>query len=206
MGVWGAYYGLMAPLALGVEDAMTDTGKQLLALGLSDALMLGASYAVSSKGFMNASDGAIPQLFGVGGAALGALGAFMATSNEQIVTISSMGSSLIGIGAGLVLVLNKTSWLPKHTIDTRGWSGMISPTLMPDGTTRIGIQINKLTLIKGTSNRTWLGSKHPRRLAITGPIRIEYNLSIAAIGPWGCIETGWTFDSQCWAKICGLCI
>ena len=148
MGVWGAYYGFTAPYALGFSESMEEKARLGLALAISDAAMLGAGYAISPNGFMQATEGAVPQLMGIGGAALGALGAYMVTTDEQIVSLSSMSGSLLGIGAGLFLNRRwpnalKTSLFSIEGVDADGWSGHIGPTIMPDGSTGVSLQINK---------------------------------------------------------------
>lgn len=96
---WGAYYGGLLPMALGVEDQWTGRQRAATMLAVSDVFLLSGVYASVVEKY-DVRRSAIPQILGVGGATIGSLGAFLFTDSSQMVTLASLGGATLGLVGG----------------------------------------------------------------------------------------------------------
>ena len=130
---WGAYYGALTPIALNMVDRLSDSERMLITLTAADAFM-GLSAARLLQDRIHSEKTAIPQVMGVGGATLGAVGAALFTDSSQAIS----GAALLGATGGLVsgALLKRSEWdataqLPSFT----------KPTWMPS----MNVQVSPYT-------------------------------------------------------------
>ncbi len=95
---WGAYYGALLPIALETDSTTPDYVLTILAT--SDLALAAGAFAVSDKGFLNATDTLLPQLGGVAGATLGSLAVSMGTEDGAAVATGALAGSTVGIVGG----------------------------------------------------------------------------------------------------------
>lgn len=136
--VWGAWYGVLTPLALGLE--LEGDQYVLSALGAGDALMAAAIVAQSDRIGLDPRSTLFPQIGGVGGATLGALGAALFTGDSQTIAGGAVLGSLLGFGGGALVELRvgsrrQAAWaLPRPSLDLPGhWSVGAVPLADEDG-------------------------------------------------------------------------
>ncbi len=99
---WGAYYGALAPLALGVDDQWSSTDKLLTTLLISDLFLAAGSYGLISQQ-IESEKTAVPQMLGLAGATVGSLGAFLFTDSSQVVSGAALLGATVGLGSGVLL-------------------------------------------------------------------------------------------------------
>jgi hypothetical protein len=99
---WGAYYGALTPVALGVEAEMTDTERLLTTLIASDIFLAAGTYGILSNRVAS-EQSAIPQVLGLAGATMGSLGAFLFTDSSQVVSGAALLGATMGVGSGVLL-------------------------------------------------------------------------------------------------------
>ncbi len=99
---WGAYYGALAPLALGVDNQWNDTDKLLTTLLTSDVFLAAGGYGLISKQ-IESEKTAVPQMLGLAGATIGSLGAFLFTDSSQVVSGAALLGATVGLGSGVLL-------------------------------------------------------------------------------------------------------
>lgn len=99
---WGAYYGALTPIMLGVDEQMTDTEQWLTTLIASDLFLASGAYGLLTDRFTSEST-AMPQVLGVAGATLGSLGAFLFTDSSQVVSGAALLGATAGIASGVLL-------------------------------------------------------------------------------------------------------
>ena len=133
-GVWGAWYGALTPIALELEGEFDDflltttlTGDAFLALG---GLALLPPISLDPERTL------LPQLFGVGGGTLGALGVALFSVEESQVAMGAVVGSAAGlVGGGVTAALlgpreRAAAWAPPLPRLAR-LPGQWSPTLTP---------------------------------------------------------------------------
>ena len=133
---WGAYYGALTPIVLGVDGTMSSTEKLLTTLLISDVFLAGGAYGLISKQ-VDSEHTAIPQILGLTGATLGSLGAFLFTDSSQVVSGAALLGATVGIGGG-VLFQNRNkdvsmSWRPKSSHRVLGLKLQTSPFMDEQG-------------------------------------------------------------------------
>ncbi len=94
---WGAYFGGLTPIALGIESELNNSGQLLITLLSSDLFLAAGSYSLMTNQFRS-EQSAWPQIIGLSGATLGSLGAYLFTDSSQVVS----GAALLGASAGLI--------------------------------------------------------------------------------------------------------
>ena len=107
---WGAYYGGLLPIALDMQGESHE--HLLMTLVASDIGLLAGSYAVFKAGY-EPERATIPQLMGLTGLTLGALGASLFTEEAQAITASTLVGGTIGLVGGTIWEKGRTS---KNTI------------------------------------------------------------------------------------------
>jgi hypothetical protein len=95
---WGAYYGALIPVALDTEGTAPDY--VLTILTASNLALAAGAFAVSEKGFLDATDTLLPQLGGVAGATLGSLAVALGTEEGAAVATGALAGSTLGIVGG----------------------------------------------------------------------------------------------------------
>ncbi|MCB9744497.1 MAG: HEAT repeat domain-containing protein [Alphaproteobacteria bacterium] len=137
---WGAWYGVLVPVAAGAE--LDPDQLMLSTLLVSDLGLAGAAILQSPAVGLQPRSTLLPQLGGVSGATLGALGAALVTGDGEVIAGGAVLGSLLGFGGGALLEVNqakkrqtRTSLsLPRPDVDLPGqWSVMASPTVMENG-------------------------------------------------------------------------
>ena len=96
---WGAYYGGLLPMALNLD--LEDHEHLLMTLVASDIGLIAGSYGVFKAGY-EPKRSVLPQLLGVTGATLGALGSSLFTTEAQTITANTLGWGTIGIAGGII--------------------------------------------------------------------------------------------------------
>ena len=133
---WGAWYGSLVPVALG------QSGRTVLLAGTltADAFLLGGAAALRPGVGLDPRRTALPQLVGVGGATLGALGVALTSPEGDAVAMGAVVGSTVGLIGGAVAESRrpppKTPAKKKRqaALDLPGhWSGALAPTLLEDG-------------------------------------------------------------------------
>ena len=109
---WGAYYGALTPVVMGVDADMTDTERLLTTLIASDVFLAAGTYGIVSNR-VESEQSAIPQVLGLAGATIGSLGAFLFTDSSQVVSGAALLGATVGVGSG-VLLKNKGKQLSMH--------------------------------------------------------------------------------------------
>ena len=99
---WGAYYGALTPVMLGIESDMTDTERLLATLVASDVFLAAGTYGILSDR-VESEQSAIPQVLGLAGATMGSLGAFLFTDSSQVVSGAALLGATAGVGTGVLL-------------------------------------------------------------------------------------------------------
>ena len=109
---WGVFYGGLFPVALGVEGEPADL---VLAVTLtSDLLMLAAGASQHPEIALDPRATVLPQLGGVGGSVLGALGVALFTTEPQGISAGTLLGSGVGAAVGVGLERRYGSeWLPR---------------------------------------------------------------------------------------------
>ena len=95
---WGAYYGALVPIALEREGTAPDY--VLTILTASDLALAAGAFAVSERGFLEATDTLLPQLGGVAGATLGSLAVALGTEEGAAVATGALAGSTVGMVGG----------------------------------------------------------------------------------------------------------
>ncbi|MCB9793088.1 MAG: hypothetical protein H6741_10215 [Alphaproteobacteria bacterium] len=99
--VWGAWYGALTPLALGLDGEPVDL---LLPTALSAAgFSLGGALLQLPAVGLEPRRAVMPQLAGVGGASLGALGVSLFTEDTQSIAAGAVIGSTAGLGLGALV-------------------------------------------------------------------------------------------------------
>jgi hypothetical protein len=133
---WGAWYGSLVPVALG------QSGRAVLLAGTltADAFLLGGAAALRPSVGLDPRRTALPQLVGVGGATIGALGVALASPKGDAVAMGAVVGSTVGLIGGAVVEAQRPppkAPTPKKRqagIDLPGrWSGALAPTLLENG-------------------------------------------------------------------------
>lgn len=133
---WGAWYGSLVPVALGSE------GRTVLLAGTltADAFLIGGAAALRPSVGLDPRRTALPQLVGVGGATVGALGVALTSPEGDAVAMGAVVGSTVGLIGGAVVEARRPP--PKAParqkrqagIDLPGrWSGALAPTLLENG-------------------------------------------------------------------------
>ena len=132
---WGLFYGGLTPFALGLEGEPEDLVLTILVTG--DVLMAGAAIAQTDAIGLTPQATVLPQLGGVGGAVVGALGVALFNGEGQAVSAGSLGGSLVGLGVGVALESRYGSdWIPRlearaPRLDLPGtWKLSAAPTVL----------------------------------------------------------------------------
>ncbi len=99
---WGAYYGALTPIMLGIDEQMTGTEQLLTTLIASDLVLASGAYGLLTDRFTSEST-AMPQVLGLAGATLGSLGAFLFTDSSQVVSGAALLGATAGIASGVLL-------------------------------------------------------------------------------------------------------
>jgi hypothetical protein len=109
-GIWGTWFGVMTPIALAPEG---DPENLLLtgAVG-ADVFLLGAAAAIYGPPQLQARRTVLPQLGGVTGATVGALGASLASQDPRHVALGALIGSSAGLAAGGLWELSRTPKSP----------------------------------------------------------------------------------------------
>ena len=94
---WGAYYGALTPIAFNIDEELSGTESLAITLAASDVFLAAGAVGLLQKKIV-AEQTAIPQIFGLGGATLGSLGASLFTDSSQAIS----GAALLGASAGLL--------------------------------------------------------------------------------------------------------
>ncbi|MCB9763758.1 MAG: hypothetical protein H6739_28575 [Alphaproteobacteria bacterium] len=97
---WGAWYGVLTPLAFGADLEPED--RTLIGVATADTLLVAAVVAQSPAIGLQPRSTLFPQLGGVSGATLGALIAGLATSEPEPIAGGAVAGSLVGFGAGAI--------------------------------------------------------------------------------------------------------
>lgn len=142
-GAWGAWYGVLTPIALDME---TPSGALLLSgVGLADGLMAATALAQLPAIGLKPRSTLAPQLFAVGGATLGALGVALATDSGQAIAGGALIGASLGFGGGTIFQLSREHdpgrarqaalLLPRPDLRRLPghWSPSLAPTVMEDG-------------------------------------------------------------------------
>ena len=139
---WGALYGSVGQLA--VDANLSDANSVMVTTLVADAGLGAGMFIISDKTSITPRNTLLPQLFGVTGATLGALGSMLATEDSQPIAIGTLSGSTLGLVAGSILAPKLQSksrqarrpWLilPMPNIDPPGqWSFSAVPAVQPDG-------------------------------------------------------------------------
>ena len=94
---WGAYYGALTPIAFNIDEELSGTESLRNYLGGIRCISAAGAVGLLQKKIV-AEQTAIPQIFGLGGATLGSLGASLFTDSSQAIS----GAALLGASAGLL--------------------------------------------------------------------------------------------------------
>ncbi|MCK6521475.1 hypothetical protein L6R49_08530 [Myxococcota bacterium] len=142
-GAWGAWYGVLTPIALDLE---TPSGALMLSgVGLADGLMAATALAQLPAIGLKPRSTLAPQLFAVGGATLGALGVALATDSGQAIAGGALIGASLGFGGGTIFQLSREHdpgrarqaalLLPRPDLRRLPghWSPSLAPTVMEDG-------------------------------------------------------------------------
>ncbi len=140
---WGVWYGLLTPVALNAD--LDDTGLTLSSLITGDVFLLAGGLALPASTLnLNPRRTVIPQLAGVTGATLGALGAALASPDGADVARGAVLGSTVGlIGGGVVTAMRPArerarSGLLLPELDPPGdWSATLAPGVLEDGATGV---------------------------------------------------------------------
>ncbi|MEY3211963.1 MAG: hypothetical protein RIT28_2444, partial [Pseudomonadota bacterium] len=142
-GAWGAWYGVLTPIAFGVD---TPNGALMLSgVGLADGLMVATALAQLPAVGLKPRSTLAPQLFAVGGATLGALGVALATDSGQAIAGGALVGASLGFGGGTLFQVARDhdstkdrqalALLPRPDLQRLPghWSPSMAPTVMEDG-------------------------------------------------------------------------
>lgn len=135
---WGVWYGVLTPIAFGAD--WNDAQRTLTATLAGDgALLLGGLALPESTLHLQPRRTIVPQLAGVAGATLGALGVALGSADgEPVAQGAVIGSTLGLIGGGIGVALSPSrpaqASLRLPRIDLPGtWRASLLPGVMPDG-------------------------------------------------------------------------
>jgi hypothetical protein len=137
---WGAYYGGLIPVALDTDGTTPDY--VLTILTASDLALAAGAYAVSEKGFLDASDTLLPQLGGVAGATIGSLAVSLGTEEGSAIAGGALAGSTLGMVGGALWTRSRkangkeavTVHLPVPHVNIPGtWGMTVQPMPGPDG-------------------------------------------------------------------------
>ncbi len=139
-GAWGAWYGALTPIALELEGDFDDflltttvTGDVFLALG---------GLALLPPLDLEPTRTLLPQLFGVGGATLGAMGVALFSLEQNEVAMGAVIGSTVGLaGGGITAAVlgprDRASLVPAGRLPALArlpghWSPTLTPTVIDD--------------------------------------------------------------------------
>ena len=132
---WGAYYGGLLPLALGINQDLESHDHLLFALASSD-LFLTASCISMKRGYAS-QQSFFPQITAVAGATLASLGTFLFTDQQQPFGIAALSGSTAGFIIGNQLQKNgRTKNITlgtKRNIDVSSLKIAIAPQIQENG-------------------------------------------------------------------------
>jgi len=118
---WGAYHGLLVPLALDVDGRPSDL---VLASTLTaDAFLVAGSVLASPAVDLDPRRTLVPQLAGLGGATLGSLGALMVRDDGTSAARGALIGSTLGLGIGGLVEARRPAPDARRT-DTVGRLGL----------------------------------------------------------------------------------
>ena len=95
---WGAYYGGLIPLALGIEDKIKTHEHILFSLVSSDIFL--ATSCIAMKRGYESQKSFFPQITAITGGTLASLGTFLFTDQTQPFGISALGGATLGFVIG----------------------------------------------------------------------------------------------------------
>lgn len=140
--LWGSYYGVLVPIA--VDSSGDDADLGLTGAIVADVFMAGGAVLVG-PGHVRPGDTVVPQIGGVTGATLGALGAALFTDHRQAVAAGAVVGSALGLGTGAVIEAvghGSDVHVALPTLDLPGiWLPSAGPTVLDDGSmgVRVGL-------------------------------------------------------------------
>ena len=95
---WGAYYGGLLPLALGIDDRL-ETHEQILFSLASSDIFLATSCIAMKRGY-ESQKSFFPQITAITGGTLASLGTFLFTDQSQPFGITALGGATLGFVVG----------------------------------------------------------------------------------------------------------
>lgn len=138
---WGGWYGVMLPLALDLE--LSEADHVLFTTVTADVFLAGGGVLISPLVDLEPKRTLGPQLGGVAGATLFALGTGLATDDGQAVTGMALVGSTVGLGTGAVAselwrkkrgTRTTTAALPRLRVPGE-WAPTAAPVVLEDGST-----------------------------------------------------------------------
>lgn len=140
---WGAWYGVLTPMAL--DLTLDDGDTALVGLIVGDAFLAAGGLALPEATLgLNPRRTVIPQLAGVGGATTGALLAAMLSDEAAPVARGAVIGSTVGlVGGGVVAAALPKRGKPRAGLELPGfdppgtWSAFAGPGALEDGTPAI---------------------------------------------------------------------
>ena len=139
---WGAYHGLLVPLALDVKGRPSDL--VLASVLTADGFLVAGSVLASPAVDLDPRRTLVPQLAGLGGATLGSLGALMARDDGASAARGALIGSTLGFVAGGVVESRRTPPADRDRTAVRrlrlpdlpgDWSVVAAPMPSAEGTT-----------------------------------------------------------------------
>jgi len=143
---WGVYYGSLAQVMIPGELEFEDAA--LITVGVMDLGIGAAAYLTSDAGGVDPRDTFVPQLIGVAGGTLGALGVMLANASPEAIAAGALLGSTAGLAGGAMAAPKlKRKQKPRTTaslgIDAPGvWSFLALPSVNADGSLGGNVQLN----------------------------------------------------------------
>lgn len=143
---WGVYYGSLAQLMIPGELEFEDAA--LITVGVMDLGIGAAAYLTSDAGGVDPRDTFVPQLIGVAGGTLGALGVMLANASPEAIAAGALLGSTAGLAGGAMVGPKlKRQQKPRTKaslgIDAPGvWSFLALPSVNADGSLGGNVQLN----------------------------------------------------------------
>lgn len=145
---WGSFYGLLGPIAVG--DQLADDYRPLVAVIGADLFVGGTAVALSDGVGLRPRSTLIPQLAGLTGATLGALGVGLVSTENEAVARGALIGATLGLGGGAFAVASsRPANNPPRTARLAPLPGVWMPTVHP------GVIDDEPALFVGVQGRGW---------------------------------------------------
>ncbi len=145
---WGLYYGSLAQVVIPGELPLEDAS--LITTGVMDAGVLSAVYLSSDAVGINPQNTFIPQLVGLAGGTVGALGVMLANDNPEAIAAGALAGSTAGLVGGALFGPKRvrassakaSGPRPKFAAKIPGsWSIIAVPSITPEGSLGGNVQV-----------------------------------------------------------------